>query len=218
MLSACSGKPLQKHALQTFARNINNEKCIITHAGLTGKLLRTAAIGLLSAGLIGNAAIAEDLPPPAKFNADNRLELPLDYREWIQVGSNVSPNELNNGKAPFNEMRTIYMDRGAFKHWKETGEFRTGTLILKEVMSITRYQGMTGTGYGAGEVVAVAGMLKDPVKFANEPGQWGFYRFPKLENSEFFQKPVNSSQPENAPAATPPARRMTWYSPSITRY
>lgn len=164
------------------------KKCIITHAGITGKLLHSAAIGLLSAGLMSSSALAEDLPPPAKFNADNRLELPLDYREWIQVGANVSPNELNNGKAPFNEMRTIYMDRGAFKHWKETGEFRTGTLILKEVMSIIRYQGMTGSGYGAGEVVAVAGMLKDPVKFANEPGQWGFYRFPKLEGSDFFQK------------------------------
>lgn len=161
---------------------------IATHSKLTEKLLKTATIALLSTGLLSSPVIAEDLPPPAHFNANNEMLLPLDYREWIQVGANVSPNELNNGKAPFNEMRTIYMDRGAFKHWKETGEFRTGTLLLKEVMSITHYQGMTGTGYGAGEVVAVAGMLKDPVKFADEPGQWGFYRFPKLENSEFFQK------------------------------
>lgn len=152
------------------------------------KNLQAAVIGSLSITLFPLVALAEERPSPAHFNAENRLELPLDYREWIQVGANVSPNELNNGKAPFNEMRTIYMDRGAFKHWKETGEFRTGTLLLKEVMTATRYQGLTGSGYGAGDVVAVAGMLKDPVKFADEPGNWGFYRFPKLADSRLFQK------------------------------
>jgi len=131
---------------------------------------------------------ADELPSPAEFTADNQLILPLDYREWVQVGANVSPNELNNGKAPFNEMRTIYMDRGAFQHWKKTGEFRTGTLLLKEVMGVERYKGLTGAGYAPGEVVAVAGMLKDPVRFANEPGNWGFFRYPKIDNSHLFQK------------------------------
>lgn len=144
-------------------------------------------LALLTASIL-NTTYAEDMPSPATFNTDNELILPLNYREWVQVGSNVSPHELNNGKAPFNEMRTIYMDRGAFQHWKKTGKFRKGTLLLKEVMSVERYKGLTGSGYAAGDVVAVAGMLKDPEKFANEPGNWGFYRYPKLDNSELFQK------------------------------
>ncbi|WP_165840156.1 cytochrome P460 family protein [Motiliproteus coralliicola] len=150
-------------------------------AKLTGMLM-------LASACIFNPSYAEELASPAEFNDSNELILPLDYREWVQVGANVSPNELNNGKAPFNEMRTIYMDRGAFQHWKKTGEFRTGTLLLKEVMGVERYKGLTGSGYAAGEVVAVAGMLKDPVKFADEPGNWGFFRYAKLENSDLFQK------------------------------
>lgn len=150
--------------------------------------IKLAGIIALVSACVVNTSHAEELPSPATFNADNELMLPLDYREWVQVGANVSPNELNDGKAPFNEMRTIYMDRGAFQHWKKTGKFRTGTLLLKEVMSVERYKGLTGSGYAAGEVVAVAGMLKDPVKFANEPGNWGFFRYPKLENSDLFQK------------------------------
>lgn len=129
---------------------------------------------------------ADSLGSPAVYNDKDELVLPLDYREWIQVGANVSPDELNDGDAPFNEMRTIYMDRGAFQHWKETGEFRTGTVLLKEVMGVEHYEGLTGVGYSAGDIAAVAGMVKDPVKFANEPGFWGFYRFPKLENSDYF--------------------------------
>mgnify|MGYP000674907483 CR=1 FL=1 len=152
------------------------------------KIAKLTCLFALTTAVTSINSYAEELPSPAKFNTDNELILPLDYREWVQVGSNVSPNELNNGKAPFNEMRTIYMDRGAFQHWKKTGEFRTGTLLLKEVMGVERYKGLTGSGYAAGEVVAVAGMLKDPVKFANEPGNWGFYRYPKIENSHLFKK------------------------------
>ncbi|MEH6443183.1 MAG: cytochrome P460 family protein [Oceanospirillaceae bacterium] len=130
---------------------------------------------------------AEEIASPAQFNAQERLILPLDYREWIQVGANVSPHELNNGKSPFNEMRTIYMDRGAFSEWKKTGKFRQGTFLLKEVMSVTHYTGLTGAGYGAGDIAAVAGMLKDAKRFPNEPGNWGFFRYPKLEGSKYFQ-------------------------------
>lgn len=149
--------------------------------------LATAGLILLSTTTATLNLSAQELASPATFNAENRLVLPLDYREWIPVGANVSPHELNNGKAPFNEMRTIYIDRGAFKHWKEKGEFRKGTFLLKEVMSAKRYKGLTGSGYAAGDIVAVAGMLKDAERFPNEPGNWGFFRYPKLENSKYFQ-------------------------------
>ncbi len=159
---------------------------ILTRSPLA-KLLSTAAVTALLTSAT-SISLAEEFPSVINFNEANELLLPLDYREWIQVGANVSPHELNNGKAPFNEMRTIYMDRASFKHWKEKGEFKKGTFLLKEVMSADRYKGLTGSGYAAGDIVAVAGMLKDADRFPNEPGNWGFFRYPKLENSRFFTK------------------------------
>ncbi len=146
-----------------------------------------AGLSIIMMSTTSISVAAEEHSVPASFTPDKQLILPSDYREWIHVGANVSPNELNNGKSPFNEMRTIYMDRNAFKHWKKTGEFREGTLLLKEVMSVKRYKGMTGSGYEAGDIVAVAGMLKDSKRFSNEPGNWGFFRFPKLKSSHLFQ-------------------------------
>lgn len=153
-------------------------------------------IGILIVFAVGTAAQANvsTLPSPARFNTQDELLLPDDYREWIYAGSNVSPHELNGGKAPFNEMRVIYIDRGSFSEWKETGKFRDGTLILKEVLTSDHYSGVTGKGYAAKDVVAVAGMLKDANRFPNQPGNWGFYRFPKLEDSKYFQKTSKTNQ------------------------
>lgn len=36
----------------------------------------------------------------AEFNDQGELLLPKDYREWVMVGTQVTPNELNDGKAP----------------------------------------------------------------------------------------------------------------------
>ncbi len=146
-------------------------------------LLKSTMASAFVVGVLSSAAFAQDA---AQYDAEGQLKLPTDYREWVFVGANTSPHELNDGKAPFNEMRAIYIDRDGYDYWKTNGTFKDGTFLIKEVMSATRYEGTTGNGYAAGDIVALAAMVKDSKRFAEDTGQWGFFRFPKMKDSKFF--------------------------------
>ena len=83
-------------------------------------LTSIAAVGALAQLLTTAPAYAEEF-----FTIKNgALERPTGYREWIYVGTPVTPNDLNNGKAAFPEHHNVYIDPESWAHWKETGEFR----------------------------------------------------------------------------------------------
>jgi len=43
------------------------------------------------------------------FNiANGKLDRPTGYREWVYVGTPVTPNDMNNGKAAFPEFHNVY--------------------------------------------------------------------------------------------------------------
>ena len=95
-----------------------------------------------------------------KFNDKNQLLTPEGYREWIFVGTPVTPNDMNNGKAPFPEFHNVYIDPVSYKHYKKTGKFREGTVIAKELTRVRAPDGaskdgstteVSGTGYFMGE-------------------------------------------------------------------
>jgi len=41
---------------------------------------------------------------------DGELERPTGFREWIYVGTPVTPNDLNDGAAAFPEFHNVYID------------------------------------------------------------------------------------------------------------
>jgi hypothetical protein len=51
----------------------------------------------------------------AEFNAAGELIRPAGWREWIFVGSPLTPNSLNGGNAPFPEFHTVYKHSGTVK-------------------------------------------------------------------------------------------------------
>ena len=69
----------------------------------------------------------------AKYTADGALIHPDNWREWIYIGTPVTPNALNDGQAPFPEVHSVYIDPVSWEHWKKTGKFREGTMIAKEL-------------------------------------------------------------------------------------
>ena len=82
--------------------------------------------------------VAADEPasPVAAFDAEGNLIRPEGYREWIYIGTPVTPNDLNGGLAPFPEFHSVYMDPVSWAHYKQTGEFRDGTVLIKELVSV----------------------------------------------------------------------------------
>ncbi len=151
---------------------------------LIPSLAVTMAVGALalSSALLSAPATASGV---AVFNKAGELAQPTGYREWIYIGAPVTPNDMNNGKAAFPEFHNVYIDPQSYTHWKRTGTFRNGTVIVKELVSVDTKKSASGNGYFMGEYLGLEAMVKDSKHFPKEPGNWGFHRFTDEKNYDF---------------------------------
>jgi len=134
----------------------------------------------------------------ASFDPQGNMALPEEYREWVFVGATVTPNDMNGGKAAFPEFHHVYIDPGSYKQYQETGKFRDGTVLVKELASVGAKKGASGNGYFPGEFTGLAVSVKNSVRFAGEPGNWGFFNF-SGEGGKL--KPSARAQPTEACSA-----------------
>lgn len=131
-------------------------------------------------------AYAPDYAP--EFTVDGRLKLPPEavWREWPQVGTPLTPNALNDGEAPFPEFHSVYIDPESWRHWRTTGEFRDGTVLTKELVSViggseampdgsTRQ--VSGRGYFMGDFIGFEIAYKSAEHFPDAPGNWAYFSF-----------------------------------------
>lgn len=145
-----------------------------------------ALLGLAVAGCThqldeANAASNSDWGP--KWAANGDLVLPVGYREWVFVGSPLTPNALNDGKAGFPEYHNVYIQPQAYKIYKETGKFPEGTIMLKE-LQLTRSgefkdgsrSEVSGRGYFPAGFNGIDISVKDSKRFSKTQN-WGFFNF-----------------------------------------
>ena len=59
-----------------------------------------------------------------------------------------------------------------FDHWKRTGTFPDGTVIVKELVLVGTKQAVSGKGYFMGEFKGLEAAIKDSKRFKDEPGYW----------------------------------------------
>ncbi|MGI9516767.1 MAG: cytochrome P460 family protein [Pirellulaceae bacterium] len=141
------------------------------------------AVAATSSGWSASA----NLDGPAKFTDDGELIRPEGYRKWTFVGTPVTPNDMNGGEAPFPEFHVVYMDTESFEHYEETGEFRDGTMLVKELISVGSKSATSGAGYFMGEYIGLEVTIKDSERFGDEPGSWAYFSFgheyPLAENA-----------------------------------
>ncbi len=153
-------------------------------------LLSAALAGTLLFGVTAcnTANSASDTVTPAQFAADGQAKIPQNWRNWIYVGTPLTPNALNGGAAPFPEFHNVYIEPTAFAHWQKTGTFANGTQIVKELVLI-RQKGademnadgstgeVSGVGYFQGEFSGLELTVKDTARYPNEPGGWVYFSF-----------------------------------------
>jgi hypothetical protein len=145
------------------------------------------------------AATAQATIPPARqcyppqYTPSGALLLPKNYREWIFVGSPLTPNGLNDGHAAFPEYHNVYIEPCAYEAYKKTGVFPNGTIFYKELQLTLPGQKPDGSrtepsgrGYFPGELHGADVTVKDTKRFA-DTGGWGYFDFnhsePKLAST-----------------------------------
>jgi len=111
------------------------------------------------------------------FNKDGELERPTGYRKWTYVGTPLTPNDMNDGNAPFPEFHSVYVEPDSFNHYEKTGEFKDGTVFVKELVSVGDKEATSGNGYFMGEFSGLEVAIKDKTRFKNEPANWAYFSF-----------------------------------------
>lgn len=68
------------------------------------------------------------------------------------------------------KFHNVYIDPDSWAHWKRTGEFREGTILVKELISVGSKVAVSGNGYFMGEYIGLEATIKSKEHFASEPG------------------------------------------------
>lgn len=140
---------------------------------------------MLISFIFGQANSAEAQPMSThdtekpKFTADGNLIAfgPDVYREWIFVGTPITPNDLNDGEAAFPEFHNVYINPSAWREWKKSGTFPEGTVMVKELTSVGAKKATSGNGYFEGEFTGLEMSVKDSKRFPAEAKGWGYFSF-----------------------------------------
>lgn len=149
--------------------------------------MKNATVGTVVAGLMGvSAGLAmlgaadsgSDQTKP-RYTADGKLKTidPEVFRDWVQLGTPVTPNDLNNGEAAFPEFHAVYVPQWAWAEYKKTAKWPDGTILAKELIKVGDKKAPSGAGYFEGEFNGLDVAVKDKSKGPDAPGNWMFYNF-----------------------------------------
>lgn len=139
---------------------------------------------------VGNSTSAEIQIGAAQFHSTGELLRPTDYRKWVFIGSTVTPHDLNNGRAAFPEFHNVYIDPESYDAYMTTGQFRDGTVIIKDLVSVGGKRALSGNGYFQGEFLGLEAMVKTKRYAKDEPGHWNFYSFTTKKDQPPISKTV----------------------------
>ena len=144
--------------------NLRKIRLSVTYGFLLGLTMQIALVNTVYAGEF--------------FTIENgQLERPTGYREWVYVGSPLTPHDMNGGKAAFPEFHNVYIDPKSWAHWKKTGNFREDTILIKELVSVGSKSAASGKGYFMGNFLGLEATIKSKKRYPNEPGNWAYYSF-----------------------------------------
>src|SRR5262249_26958231 len=144
---------------------------------VTAGIAVLVGIAGLSYELAGAAQARRGPAAVVEFTADGKLKRPVGYRNWVYVGTPLTPNDLNGGEAAFPEFHDVYIDPESFDHFEKTGQFRDGTVIVKELVLVGAKEASSGKGYFMGDFTGLETAIKDSKRFKDEPAKWGYFTF-----------------------------------------
>jgi hypothetical protein len=172
-------------------------------------MIRTGLVSalVLSSALVGILGWPQSRPAAQttacyrpEYTASGDLMLPKNFERWIYVGSPLTPNDLNDGKANFPEFHNVYMEPCSYDEYKRTNVFPEGTIFFKELQLLLEKENPDGSrtepsgrGYFPGKLNGADVTVKDSKRYA-ESGGWGYYNFNHHEPKAMTAKVKSKSE------------------------
>ena len=150
------------------------------HTALAAGALSIGLFMQPTTGLAAGYQVGKDKP---RFNTQGELLQPNGFRNWVFIGSPLTPHALNGGSAAFPEYHNVYVQPQALAHYMKTGEWPEGTMMVKELQLTkegTHPDGsrneVSGRGYFPAEPNGLDVSVKDSRRFSSTRN-WGFFNF-----------------------------------------
>ena len=89
----------------------------------------------------------------------------------------VTPNDMNNGKAPFPKFHDVYIGTGQFRRIQQDRQIPRRHYSHQGACLSWAKSAASGNGYFPGEFLEVEAVVKDSKRFAKEPGNWAYFKF-----------------------------------------
>ena len=166
----------------TATNGTGRARTLVVAATIVSGLILTAAFSQLHAKSAAAEGQSRERYLP-EYTADGDLILPKNFEKWIYVGSPLTPNALNGGKANFPEFHNVYMQLWAYEEYQKTNVFPEGTIMFKELQLTIPGQNPDGSrtepsgrGYFPGKLNGADVTVKDSKRYA-DTGGWGYYNF-----------------------------------------
>lgn len=172
----------------------------MTRSGvLSAFVLLGGVVGVLGWSQSRPAAQTSSCYKP-EYTASGDLMLPKNFERWIYVGSPLTPNALNDGKANFPEFHNVYMETCAYDEYKRTKVFPEGTIFFKELQLTQSKENPDGSrtepsgrGFFPGKLNGADVTVKDTKRYADSGG-WGYYNFNHHEPKAMTAKVKDKSE------------------------
>jgi hypothetical protein len=154
----------------------------IDRGGHMNKALNWASIVACTISLSASiqASTSSDAPT---LTPDGRLIRPLDYREWILIGTGLgmaygpARDQLPAGERPFTN---VFVNPSSYRAFLTTGQWPDRTIFVLEIRSSTAVNNAPGGANGVyqGELLAIEAEVKDESRFG---GEWAFFSLSMTE-------------------------------------
>lgn len=161
-------------------------RALLATAAIASGLILTAVFSELHAKSEAAAGETRERYMP-EYTAAGDLILPKNFEEWVYLGSPLTPNALNGGKANFPEYHNVYMQPWAYEEYQKSNVFPEGTIMFKELQLTLPGQlpdgsrtEPSGRGYFPGKLNGADVTVKDSKRYA-DTGGWGYYNFHHYE-------------------------------------
>jgi hypothetical protein len=113
--------------------------------------------------------------PAAVFEGKDTLLRPDGYREWVFVGSSLGLRYEDGKEQPGQrEFKNVYIDRAAYRAYRQTGVFPQGTVLVLESAAAGEKKEPGLRGSFQKEFTGLAAAVKDKDRF---PNGWAYFSF-----------------------------------------